>query len=51
MGPDCGQRIGRRHNRGDPPGDLATLGHRGENNPITVKGVVRFLAPRTPNRS
>ncbi|MCI0903081.1 MAG: DinB family protein [Chloroflexi bacterium] len=27
-----------------PPGDLATLGHRGENNPITVEGVVHFLA-------
>ena len=26
------------------PGDLAVLGHRGENNPITVEGVVRFLA-------
>ena len=26
------------------PGDLTTLGHRGENNPITVAGVVRFLA-------
>ena len=25
-------------------GDLTTLGHRGENNPITVEGVVRFLA-------
>ena len=34
-----------------PHGDLTTLGHRGENNPITVKGVVRFLATRTPNRS
>ena len=31
--------------------DLSTLGHRGKNNPITVKGVVRFLATRTPNRS
>ena len=26
------------------PGDLAILGHRGDNNPITVEGVVRFLA-------
>ena len=26
------------------PGDLGILGHRGENNPITVEGVVRFLA-------
>ena len=32
-------------------GDLTILGHRGENNPITVTGVVRFLATRTPNRS
>jgi len=51
MEPGCGQRIGRRHNRRDPPVDLATLGPRGENNPITVEGVVRFLATRTPNRS
>lgn len=29
---------------GDLPGGLTTLGHRGENNPITVEGVVRFLA-------
>ena len=26
------------------PENLAILGHRGENNPITVEGVVRFLA-------
>ena len=26
------------------PKDLATLGHRGENNPITVEGVIHFLA-------
>ena len=26
------------------PRDLAALGHRGENNPITVEGVVHFLA-------
>ena len=26
------------------PGDLGILGHRGDNNPITVEGVVRFLA-------
>ena len=26
------------------PEDLATLGHRGENNPITVEGVIHFLA-------
>ena len=26
------------------PGDLTILGPRGENNPITVEGVVRFLA-------
>ena len=26
------------------PGDLTILGHRGENSPITVEGVVRFLA-------
>ena len=32
-------------------GDLPTLGHRGENNPITVKRVVRFLATRTAKRS
>ena len=25
-------------------GDLSTIGHRGENNSITVEGVVRFLA-------
>ena len=31
--------------------DLTNLGPRGENNPITVKGVVSFLATRTPNRS
>ena len=29
------------------PGDLALLDHRGENNPITVEGVVRFLATHT----
>ncbi len=26
------------------PEDLDTLGHRGENNPITVEGVIHFLA-------
>ncbi len=26
------------------PENLATLGHRGEDNPITVEGVIRFLA-------
>jgi hypothetical protein len=26
------------------PADLGILGHRGENNPITVEGVVRYLA-------
>ena len=26
------------------PEDLATLGHRGEDNPITVEGVIQFLA-------
>ena len=26
------------------PEDLATLGHRGENNPITVEGVIHYLA-------
>ena len=26
------------------PKDLATQGHRGENNPITVEGVIHFLA-------
>lgn len=26
------------------PGDLATLGHRGEDNPITVEGVIHYLA-------
>ncbi len=26
------------------PGDLGILGHRGENNPITVEGVIRYLA-------
>ena len=31
--------------------DLTNLGHRGKNNPITVNGVVSFLATRTPNRS
>jgi len=51
MGPDCGQRIGRRHNRRDPPRGPDHPWPQGENNPITVKGVVRFLAPRTPNRS
>ena len=27
-----------------PAEDLATLGHRGEDNPITVEGVIQFLA-------
>jgi len=27
-----------------PQEDLATLGHRGEDNPITVEGVIQFLA-------
>jgi hypothetical protein len=27
-----------------PPADLSILGHRGENNPITVEGVVHYLA-------
>ena len=26
------------------PGDLGILGHRGENNPITVEGMIRYLA-------
>jgi len=26
------------------PGDLGILGHRGDNNPITVEGVIRYLA-------
>jgi hypothetical protein len=26
------------------PGDLGILGHRGENNPITVEGVIHYLA-------
>ena len=26
------------------PGDLGILGHRGENSPITVEGVIRYLA-------
>ena len=27
-----------------PPADLSILGHRGENNPVTVEGVVHYLA-------
>jgi len=26
------------------PGDLGILGHRGENSPITVEGMIRYLA-------